>query len=126
MIEGLREHGGALLMGGRANAHAVFVNFVFPYIDFVYSVVFPIGLVMALFFGNYAIVGPMTLLVLPLNLLLSLIMLHLSRQSFSELGLRVRRNRLGFLGYVLAYQLFMAPISVAGYAQEALGSARRW
>ena len=125
MIEGLREHGGALLAGGRSNVHAVLVNFVFPYIDIVYSIAFPIGIVLALF-GNFAIVGPMTLAVLPLNLLLSGIMFHLSRQSFDEVGLKVRQNRLGFLGYLLTYQLFMSPVSVAGYVQELFGTSRRW
>src|SRR6187399_266442 len=87
MIEGLREHGGVLLTGGRSNAHAVLVNFVFPYVDVVYSIAFPIGIVLALF-GNFAIVGPMTLAVLPLNIGLSLIMFHLSKQSFDEVGLK--------------------------------------
>ena len=49
MIEGLREHGGALLAEGRSNIHAVLVNFIFPYIDLVYSVAFPIGIILALF-----------------------------------------------------------------------------
>ncbi len=125
MIEGLREHGGALLAGGRSNMHAVLVNFVFPYIDVVYSIAFPIGIVLALF-GNFAIVGPMTLAVLPLNIGLSMIMFHLSRQSFEEVGLKVRQNRIGFLGYLLTYQLFMSPVSVAGYAQELFGTKRSW
>jgi biofilm PGA synthesis N-glycosyltransferase PgaC len=125
MIEGLREHGGALLGEHRSNAHAVVVNFVFPYVDIVYSIAFPVGIVLALF-GNFAIVGPMTIAVLPLNVLLSMIMFHLSRKSFDEIGLEVRQNRLGFLGYLLAYQLFMSPVSVAGYAQELFGAARRW
>jgi len=125
MIEGLREHGGALLTGGRANAHAVLVNFIFPYVDIVYSIAFPIGILLALT-GNFAIVGPMTLAVLPLNIALSLIMFRLSRKSFDEVGLRVRQNRLGFLGYLLTYQLFMSPVSVAGYAQELFGAKRRW
>jgi poly-beta-1,6-N-acetyl-D-glucosamine synthase len=103
MIEGLREHGGALLAGGRSNIHAVLVNFIFPYIDLVYSIAFPIGIVLALF-GDFAIIGPMTLAVLPLNLLLSGIMFHHSKQSFQEVGLKVRQNRLGFLGYLLTYQ----------------------
>lgn len=51
---------------------------------------------------------------------------RLSRQAFDEVGLRVRQNRLGFLGYLLTYQLIMSPIPVAGYAQELVGSARRW
>ena len=109
MIEGLREHGGALLAEGRSNIHAVLVNFVFPYIDLVYSIAFPIGILLALT-GNFAIVGPMTLAVLPLNLLLAGIMFHFSRRSFEEIGLKVRRNRLGYLGYLLTYQLFMSPV----------------
>ncbi len=125
MIEGLQEHGGALLAGKRANAHAVFVNFIFPYIDLVYSIAFPVGLVLAMF-GNFAIVGPMTLIVLPLNLALSGVMFHLSRQSFQEAGLRVRQNRLGFVVYLFTYQLFMSPISVVGYVQELAGTSRRW
>ncbi len=80
--------------------HGVLINVIFPYIDFVYSVAFPIGIVLALF-GNFVIVGPMTLAVLPLNMLLSAVMFHLSRQSFREVGLRVRTNRLGYLGYLL-------------------------
>ncbi len=125
MIEGLREHGGPLLAGGRTNVHAVLVNFIFPYIDLVYSIAFPIGIVLALF-GNFAIVGPMTLAVLPLNVALSMIMFHLSKRSFNEVGLKVRQNRLGYLGYLFTYQLFMSPVSVAGYAQELVGAARRW
>ncbi len=125
MIEGLHEHGGALLAGGRSNVHAVLVNFLFPFIDLVYSIAFPIGIVLALF-GNFAIVGPMTLAVLPLNLLLSGVMFHFSKQSFEEVGLKVRQNRIGFLGYLLTYQLFMSPVSVAGYAQELFGARRSW
>jgi poly-beta-1,6-N-acetyl-D-glucosamine synthase len=48
------------------------------------------------------------------------------RQVFEPLGLRMRRNRLGFLAFVIVYQMLMSPISVAGYAQELLGFRRRW
>jgi biofilm PGA synthesis N-glycosyltransferase PgaC len=125
MIEGLREHGGALVADRRSTIHAVLVNFVFPYIDLVYSIAFPIGIVLALT-GNFAIVGPMTLAVLPLNLLLAAIMFHFSRASFNEVGLKVRKNWLGYFGYLLTYQLFMSPVSVAGYGKELFGAARRW
>lgn len=125
MIEGLREHGRALLAGHRSSAHAVAVNFIFPFVDSVYSIAFPIGIVLACF-GNFAIVGPMTLAVIPLNIALSMIMYHLSRQSFREVGLTVRRNRLGYLAYLLTYQLFMSPISVAGYVQELFRARRNW
>ncbi|HVX32325.1 MAG TPA: glycosyltransferase family 2 protein [Solirubrobacterales bacterium] len=125
MIEGLRQYGAPLLCGGRSNAHAVLVDFAFPFIDGVYSIAFPIGLVLACF-GNFAIVGPMTLAVLPLNVGLAAIMFHLSRQAFAEVGLRVRKNVGGYLVYLLSYQLFMSPISVAGYLQELVGARRSW
>jgi len=48
------------------------------------------------------------------------------RWSASLLGLRVRRNILGFLGFVLTYQMLMSPIAVVGYGQELLGLRRRW
>jgi biofilm PGA synthesis N-glycosyltransferase PgaC len=64
--------------------------------------------------------------VLPLNIGLSMIMFHFSKQSFKEVGLKVRSNRLGFLGYLLTYHFFKSPVSVAGYAQELFGATRRW
>ena len=77
-------------------------------------------------FQNYAIVGPLTLLVLPLNLILSGIMFKLSRDSFREVGLHVRRNFKGFFSYLLLYQLFMSPVSVVGYVQELFKTKRNW
>jgi len=38
----------------------------------------------------------------------------------------VRRNRLGYIGYLLTCQLLMSPVSVAGYARELFCAARRW
>jgi biofilm PGA synthesis N-glycosyltransferase PgaC len=126
MIEGLREFGPALIKGRRAYAHSIVVDYVFPYVDVVYSIAFPVGIILALVFGNYAIVGPLTLLVLPLNMILSGIMFKLSRDSFREVGLRVRRNIKGFLSYLLLYQLFMSPVSVVGYVQELFKTKRNW
>ena len=126
MIEGLREFGPALIRGRRAYAHSVVVDYIFPYVDFVYSIAFPVGIVLALGFQNYAIVGPLTLLVLPLNMILSGIMFKLSRDSFCDVGLRVRRNVKGFFSYLLLYQLFMSPVSVAGYVQELFRTKRNW
>jgi biofilm PGA synthesis N-glycosyltransferase PgaC len=125
MIEGLREFGPSLIKGRRAYAHSVLVDYIFPYVDFVYSFAFPIGIVLACF-GNFAIVGPLTLLVLPLNMLLSGFMFKLSRDSFHDVGLRVRRNVVGFFSYLLLYQLFMSPVSVVGYVQEVFRTKRNW
>ena len=126
MIEGLREFGPALIKGRRAYAHSVIVDYVFPYVDFVFSIAFPVGIILALGWQNYAIVGPLTLLVLPLNMILSGIMFKLSKNSFEEVGLRVRRNIKGFFSYLLLYQFFMSPVSVVGYVQELFKTKRNW
>ena len=126
MIEGLREFGPALIRGRRAYAHSILVDYIFPYVDLVYSNAYPDRIFLALAFQNFAIVGPLTLLVLPLNMILSGIMFKLSRDSFGEVGLRVRRNIKGFFGYLLLYQLFMSPVSVVGYMQELFRTKRSW
>ena len=77
-------------------------------------------------FGNFAIVGPMTLLVLPLNALLGGVMFVHQKRVFGAVQLRVRRNGRGLLFYFLCYQFVMAPISVAGYVLEAARARRSW
>jgi poly-beta-1,6-N-acetyl-D-glucosamine synthase len=97
-----------------------------PLLDLAYTFVWLPGLVLA-FFGVYWVVGPYTLLVLPLTVLANLLLYQFqSRQVFGPLGLRVRGNRLGYLLYIVAYQMIMSPVSVVGYAQELLGARRRW
>jgi biofilm PGA synthesis N-glycosyltransferase PgaC len=45
---------------------------------------------------------------------------------FDELGLKVRQNFVGFIVYMLVYQVLMSPICVIGYGQELLGWRKRW
>jgi biofilm PGA synthesis N-glycosyltransferase PgaC len=125
MIEGLRDYGPALVKANHSYSHSVLVNYAFPYVDFVYAIGFPVGIVLALF-GNFAIIGPLTLLVLPLNLVLSGFMYHLSAEAFREVDLKVWKNPAGFFTYELFYQLVMSPIAVWGYCQEMLRTARHW
>ena len=125
MIEGLREHGPSLLRGRRLHVHAVAANCLFPYLDTVYTIALPVGVVLALS-GNFLIVGPMTAAVLPISLTIASTMYLRQRAVFRALNLRVRRNLAGFLLYVLAYQLLMSPISVSGYATELVRSRRVW
>lgn len=125
MIEGLREHGGSLLRSRRLHVHAVAANCLFPYLDTVYTIAVPVGIVLALT-GNFLIVGPMTVAVLPISLMIALTMYVRQRAVFKTLGLRIRRNLLGFVLYVLVYQLLMSPISVSGYATELVRARRVW
>jgi biofilm PGA synthesis N-glycosyltransferase PgaC len=45
---------------------------------------------------------------------------------FAPLGLQVRRNRIGYVAFLLLYQVLCSWASLAGYAQHVLGTARRW
>jgi biofilm PGA synthesis N-glycosyltransferase PgaC len=125
MIEGLNTYGTALLRRRGYWVHSVAADAIFPLLDLTYTVAFPAGLVMAAF-GNFAIVGPMTLAVLPLNLAMAGALFARERAVFAELGLHVRRNRRGFLAYLLLYQLIQSPISVSGYLLELRGARRVW
>ncbi|MGZ4187116.1 MAG: glycosyltransferase [Solirubrobacteraceae bacterium] len=125
MIEGLRTHGIALLGTGRAFTQSIAADFALPYLDLVYTLVFPAGVVLACF-GIFAIVGPMTLAVIPLNLFLAAVMYRRTREAFRAQALAVRHARFGFLLFMLGYQLLMSPAAVAGYAQELLRLRRRW
>jgi biofilm PGA synthesis N-glycosyltransferase PgaC len=102
------------------------IDLLIPALDVAYALVWLPGLALAAT-GRYWIVGPYTLAVLPLTLVVNLILYRFQRRRvFNLLGLRVRRNAAGFLGFVLAYQMLMSPIAVVGYGQELLGLRRRW
>lgn len=125
MIEGLREHGGSLIAKRKIYSYAVGVNWGFPYLDFTFTFFWIPGLVLALT-GNFMIVGPMTLAVLPLNALITTIMYRRQRDALANVGLSLRRNGLGFVSYFFLYQLLMSPISTYGYLQEIFGRKRAW
>lgn len=81
-------HGSAAASGRlaephRRGVHAVLVNFVFPYVDVVFSIA----------------------------------------RSGSSWRCSATRDR---RADAFTYQLFMSPVSVAGYTQELFGAARRW
>jgi hypothetical protein len=60
-------------------------NFLFPYPDAAFTLVFIRGLVHAAT-GNFMIVGPMTLLVMPLNAAISAVMYLHQRKVFASLN----------------------------------------
>lgn len=102
------------------------INLLMLYLDFVYTVCWLPGLVLA-FFGINWIVGPMTLLVLPLTLVsYSILYLYQKHYVFRHLHLKIRINKLGFLMFVLFYQMIMSPVSLYGYIQEFFKLRRVW
>jgi len=125
MIEGLKRHGDIVWKRPHLPAFFVAVDFLFPFIDTFYTFAFIPGIILALF-GKFYIVGPLTLLVLPLTFLIVFVMYLKEKEVFDLLGLKVRRNRLGLVLFLLGYQFLMSPICIVGYAQELLGVTRRW
>lgn len=101
------------------------INLIMPYLDFVYTFCWIPGLVLA-FFGRFWIVGPYTLLVLPLCMMQNYILYKYQKKVFKKLNLKIRRNKLGFVFYVLCYQMLMSPMSIWGYIQEFFNLSRIW
>jgi len=125
MIEGLKQHGHLIWRSARLSAFFVGIDFIIPFIDLFYALVFLPGVILA-FFGHFYIVGPSTLLVLPVAFLIILVMYNRQKAVFDTLNLKVRTNRLGFVVYMLMYQAVMSPICVIGYAEELFGMTKRW
>lgn len=124
MLEAFRRHP-RILRVPRMSTFFICWNLLFPWLDLAYALAFVPGVVLA-FFGIYWIVGPMTIALLPMALLMNLLMYRVSRRMFREQDLRVRRNITGFLIYVFAYGLILQPASVAGYVSEILGLRKSW
>ena len=101
------------------------INLLMPYLDIVYTFCWIPGLIFALF-GHYWIIGPMTILVLPLALLQNYILYNYQKHVFRDLNLKIRKNKLAVIYYMLFYQIIMSPVSVMGYFQEIFSSERVW
>ncbi|MEA2202292.1 MAG: poly-beta,6-N-acetyl-D-glucosamine synthase [Solirubrobacteraceae bacterium] len=125
MIEGLRDHGFGLLKRLDFYSHSVAGNFMFPLLDATFTLAFLPGIVLAAT-GNFAIVGPMTVMVLPLNAALGGVMLLHQRRVFSSVNLKMRNNRRGLFFYFFCYQFVMSPISLSGYLLEMFRARRAW
>jgi biofilm PGA synthesis N-glycosyltransferase PgaC len=102
------------------------IDLMIPLLDVGYALLFLPGLVLWAL-GYPIIVGFWTLLVLPVTVIVyGGLRYHQRTKVFGPLGLRVRRNRLGYLGFLLLYQALCSVSSIVGYAQEIAGTRRRW
>ena len=124
MIEGFKQHPDIMLKA-QLSTFFVYWNLLFPFLDLAFTLCFIPGIVLALF-GHYAIVGPMTLALLPMGLGMNFLMYSIGNKSFQHLDLKVRRNFPGFLIYTLGYSLIMQPACLVGYGCELLGLKKTW
>ncbi len=108
------------------NTPFVYLNLAFPYLDFVYLFGFVPGVIAALAFGQYQIVGVMTLLLFPLAIVINAVMFAKQKAIFKRYGLRVRKNWVGLAVFTLCYQLFLTPATLTGYLAEILQWRKTW
>jgi biofilm PGA synthesis N-glycosyltransferase PgaC len=103
----------------------VYWNFLFPALDMAFAFIFVPGIIGA-FFGHYLIAGPMTLAVLPIAIMMNLTFFLGQRKMFKKNKLRVRRNKFGYLFYMLFYNFLMTPACIHGYIQEIFVRRKKW
>jgi biofilm PGA synthesis N-glycosyltransferase PgaC len=102
------------------------IDLLIPLLDVGYALIWLPGVVL-FFLGYPLIVSVWTLAVLPITLLVyGGLRTYQARHVFGSLDLQVRRNRLGYVAFLLGYQLLCSPASIAGYAQHIVGARRRW
>lgn len=103
------------------------IDLIIIFMDFSYTFFWIPGLILALFFKKYYIVGPVMIFVLPLTLISFYILYRYQANFvFKKLNLEVRKNFLGFTLFILTYQIIMSPVSLYGYVQELIGTKRTW
>lgn len=102
------------------------IDLLIPFLDVGYVLIWLPGVVLFVL-GHPLIVSVWTLLVLPITLLVyGGLRRYQMRNVFGPLGLRVRRNRHGYVGFLLLYQVLCSSASLVGYAQFLTGRRRRW
>lgn len=124
LIEAFKAHPGILVMF-RLITVLIYWNLMFPLIDSALLFIFIPG-VIAAFFGYFFVAGPMTLAVLPITFAYNLVFFFGQRRVFHEENLRVRRNIIGIILYMLIYQLLMLPACIHGYFTELFRGEKRW
>ena len=114
-----------LIVKRRFSTLFVVWNVLFPFMDLAYTLAFIPGILLA-FFGIFWIVGPMTLALIPPSILLNQVMYRAIIHTFEHEHLSVRRNRFGFLIYILVYGIILQPANVYGYLSEVFRVRKTW
>lgn len=124
LIEAFKENP-SILHQPRFSTLYVWWNTMFPLMDIAFTFGFIPGVILA-FFGVYWIVGPMTISLVPMAILLNYQMYLKGKAIFDQEGLKVRANILGFIFYVFAYGLVLQPACVYGYFSEVFNLRKTW
>jgi len=124
MIEAFKKHPG-ILFTPRLTTFFIYWDLLLPLLDFVFTVFFIPGLMLALV-GYFWIVGPMTLTLLPIGMAMNYTMYFFGKKMFDKGRLHVRANMEGFLIYAIGYNLILQPVCLLGYVSEFINLKRSW
>ncbi|PMQ04015.1 Poly-beta-1,6-N-acetyl-D-glucosamine synthase [Dyella sp. AD56] len=113
VVEALKTYG-SLLFRRKLSTFFIWWNLLLLYTDLIYTVALIPATVLACT-GIYWLAGPVLVFAVPMALLGNLVIYAVQSRMFHTLGLNVRRNPLGLLGYALIYGLLLKPVSIAGY-----------
>lgn len=126
MIEGFRYFSFKECSNGYAKWFIFSDLFLFV-IDFSIVFIYIPGLIAALLFQNFLIVGFVTLLLLPITVLVfSVMYISEYKRVYKRLNIKCSKNYLSFIVFMLFYSIIMSPICVWGYLQEFIGAKRKW
>ena len=126
LIEAFKVNSG-LLFKPKKTTIFIWYNLLFPYIDTVFMFIFVPGVIAALFYSYYLFASIMTLYLLPLAFLSNMIIYFIQRKSLNKLQIEMpKKNWIGFILYILFFQLIMTPATLSGYVSELLKRKRVW
>ena len=104
----------------------MFFNLFFPFIDLALLIFVPLGLIL-LALGNPLLIGWISLLVIPFELLLCLLIEIRRKNMLKEIDCKLeRRSILAFIVYVLLYSFILAPYCLMGYVSELVNRKKEW
>ena len=124
LVEAINHHEG-LLVKRRMTTLFIWWNLLFLPLDLVFSFIFIPGVLLATA-GIFWIAGPMTLAILPLAALGNIVIYRVQNKMAKDERLKIRRNYVGLVFYLLFYSVVMQPVCVWGYASELTGRKRQW
>lgn len=105
----------------------IFTDLFLFIIDFSVTFIYIPGLIVAVLFKIYLIVGPTNLILLPITLFIFLIMYYIETiRVMKKMELKFKKYYFEFIVFILSYSLIMSPVCIWGYLQEFLGLKRIW
>ena len=104
----------------------IFLNILFPLIDMATLVFFPLGIVL-LMAGNHLLIGPLTVILIPLGLTLTLLIETMRRKALKNVEYELeKRSKVAFWAYILFYNFLLVPFCLFGYLSEILNLKKKW